>query len=321
MYFINFVYKQTQFIHGFYVDFRNCHPNHVFSSIVYSQALRIRRIVNDQTRFEKHLNDLSVDFKNSNYPSKLVSNIIDKVRSLPRNLEPTNNNLNDVVDSELDTIRIVSTFGCDQVLVKTFESVSKLVPFKFDYVKKTGASLEKLLCKSKHISTGPKYGKSTRCIRTKCKSCMYMSEKDSIIGSSGKSFKTASGTCSSKNVIYAASCKLCSKVYAGKTTQMLCGRISKHKSYFHKYRKANGKIQSPDGEELDDEFALGVHLYNQHKIKEPNGFENSYVFTILEHCSPKSLSEKEHLWIQQLRCLYPLGLNLNSPLGFPLLLS
>ena len=85
-----------------------------------------------------------------------------------------------------------------------------------------------------------------------------------------------------------------------------CGRISKYKSYFHKYRKANGKIQSPDGEELDDEFASGVHLYNQHKIKEPNGFENSYVFTILEHCSPKSLSEKEHLWIQQLRCLYPL---------------
>ena len=209
-----------------YLDFRSCHPNHVFSSIVYSQALRIRRIVNDQTRFEKHLNDLAIDFTNSNYPSKLVSNIIDKVSSLPRSLESSKNTTNEV-ESEVDTIRIVSTFGCDQELVKTFESVSKLVPFKFDYVKRTGAPLEKLLCKSKHISTGPKYGKSTRCNRTKCKSCFYMSDKDSIIGSSGRSFRTASGSCSSKNLIYAASCNLCRKVYVGKTTRMLCGRIFK----------------------------------------------------------------------------------------------
>ena len=215
----------------------------------------------------------------------------------------------------------MSTFGCDQELVKTFESVSKLVPFKFDYVKRTGAPLEKLLCKSKHISTGPKYGKSTRCNRTKCKSCFYMSDKDSIIGSSGRSFRTASGSCSSKNLIYAASCNLCRKVYVGKTTQMLCGRISKHKSYYNKYRKADGKIQSTDEEEFDDKFALSVHLFNHHKINRSNGFEDSYQFTVLEQCSPKGLSEKEHLWIQQLRVLYPSGLNLNSPLSFPLLLS
>ena len=101
---------------------------------------------------------------------------------------------------------------------------------------------------------------------------------------------------------------------------MLCGRISEHKSYFHKYRKVNGKIPTPDGEEFDDKFALSVHLFNHHQIDAPNGFEDSFEFTILEQCSPKCLSEKEHLWIQDLRCLYPLGLNLNSPLGFPLLL-
>ena len=177
-----------------------------------------------------------------------------------------------------------------------------------------------MLCKSKNISTGPKYGKTQKCIRNRCQSCNYMSNESSIIGTSGKICKTALGKCSSRNLVYAAKCKLCSKVYAGKTTQMLCGRICEHKSCYNKYRKAKGKISASDCENFDDKFALSVHLYNHHKIDLPNGFEESYVFTILERCSPKALSEKEHLWIQDLRCLYPLGLNLNSPLRFPLLL-
>ena len=121
-------------------------------------------------------------------------------------------------------------------------------------------------------------------------------------------------------VVYSAICKLCGKPYVGKTTQMLCGRLSEHKSCYNKYIKAKGKISSLNCKDFDDKFALGVHLYDQHEIDNPVGFQSNYEFTILEKCSPKALAVKEHLWIQKMRSLHPLGLNLNSPLGFPLLL-
>ena len=300
-----------------YLDFKSCHPNHIFSSIIYSQALRIRRIVNDQTRLEKHLNDMVTDFRNSNYPFKLITNIVNKVKSLPRDLY-TVKNRNDT--DNIDSVKVISTYGCDEELCKITDSVSELVPFKLKYVKRTGTSLNKMLCKSKHISTGPRYGKTLKCNRNRCQSCNYMSNEGSIISTSGKICKTAPGNCSSRNLVYAATCKLCSKFYTGKTTQMLCGRICEHKSCYNKYRKAKGNISVSDCENFDDKFALSVHLYNHHKIDSPNGFEDSYKFTIIEKCSPKALGEKEHLWIQDLRCLYPLGLNLNSPLALPLLL-
>ena len=99
----------------------------------------------------------------------------------------------------------------------------------------------------------------------------------------------------------------------------MCARISEHKGCYNKYRQSKGSISSKDIEDFDDKFALGVHLYDYHQLDTPTAFEDSYEFTILEKCSPKALSEKEHLCVMKLRCLYPDGLNINSPLGFPLL--
>ena len=70
-----------------------------------------------------------------------------------------------------------------------------------------------------------------------------MSNEGSIISTSGKICKTAPGICSSRNLVYAATGKLCSKFYTGKTTQMLCGRICEHKSCYNKYRKAKVTFQ------------------------------------------------------------------------------
>ena len=148
-----------------------------------------------------------------------------------------------------------------------------------------------------------------------------MSKKGKVKDSYGKWHKTGSGKCNTRNCIYLAECKLCSKPYVGKTTQMLCGRISEHKSYYNKYRRKKGKFTKEENKEKDfaDKYTLGIHLYNDHKIDTAEGFEKSFEFTILEKSSPKSLEVKEHLWLQKLKTLYPTGLNLYSPLGFPIL--
>ena len=103
------------------------------------------------------------DFKNSNYPLKLITNIVNKVKSQPRNLHNIKNRNADYMDS----IKVVSTYGCDEKLCKVTDSVSKLVTFGLKYVKRTGTSLDKMLCKSKHISTGPRYGKTEKCNRNR----------------------------------------------------------------------------------------------------------------------------------------------------------
>ena len=69
-----------------YLHFSSCHPNHVFSGIVYSQALRLKRIVSNEMTLNKHLDEMKKDFRDAKYPLKLVENIIKKVKSMPRSL-------------------------------------------------------------------------------------------------------------------------------------------------------------------------------------------------------------------------------------------
>ena len=301
-----------------YLDFNSCHPQHIFSSIVYSQALRLRRIINNNERLYTHLNEMKTNFKNCGYPNKLVENIIEKVKTLPRiliNVERNGTSNND------NPLRVVSTHGADTELCDTLKSVSELLPFKLEYVKKTGASLNSRLCKSKFISTGPKHGATVRCNRTRCKACRYMSNKETVMDTNGKIYKSGSGTCCSRNCIYLAKCKLCSKPYTGKTTQMVCGRISEHKSCYNKYRNNKGKIPQEELKDKDfsDKYTLGIHLFEHHKLDTPMAFEESYEFTMLEKCNPKVLDVKEHLWLHKLKTLHPIGLNMYSPLGFPIL--
>ena len=42
-----------------YLNFNSAHPRHTFSGIVYSQCLRLRRIINNQNRLAKRLNELN----------------------------------------------------------------------------------------------------------------------------------------------------------------------------------------------------------------------------------------------------------------------
>jgi len=69
-----------------YLHFSSSHPNHIFSGIVYSQCLRLRRIINSNERLEAQLNILKGAFLESGYPKKMVENIATKVLSMERML-------------------------------------------------------------------------------------------------------------------------------------------------------------------------------------------------------------------------------------------
>ena len=292
-----------------FLNFSSCHPNYTFSGNVYSQALRLRRIINCNTRLTARLNELKIDFKKSGYPEKMLSNIINKVQSYTRKLEKVEK---EDCSNDDDTITVISTYGTDQLLTEATKNIEKHSDsIKFRYIKKTGPSLKNALVKSKVSALGHPFGKTTCCNVRNCKGCDLMSKEDFVLGTNEKKHRTAGGECNSRNLIYHAKCRHCSKGYVGKTTQKLNGRISGHRGKFNEFLYQ-------DASQLNDEDnLLGLHLFHKHHS---SNFDDGYTFTILEKCNPKHLDLKEHVWVQKLKCVAPYGLNSHDPFGIPVVL-
>ena len=307
-----------------YLHFSSCHPNHVFSSIVYSQALRFRRIVNDNYKLFKHLDTLKDTFFKAGYPKNMVNNIINKVKNLPRNLGKK------AIDPKRDgdSIRVVSTYGNDEPLIRAVKDTTELIKSAkiysakkvdkpYQYTKKVAPSLRSIMCNSQRVGMGPKNGITQACRKNRCLSCKLIYSKETIVLNK-KMFRTAPGNCGTDVTIYGGICTYnsCQAPYVGKTTQALHKRINGHRSAYGEYCDKNGNIDS----QMDlDRYAIGIHLYRAHGLKNLMAFDSHIQFFILENCQPKNLAVREHLWIQKVRSIFPEGMNLNSPFSIPLL--
>ena len=59
-----------------YLHFTSYHPRQTFPSIVYSQALRYRRIIKDDTLLSQRLDELGECFRRSGYGKMLSSRLV-----------------------------------------------------------------------------------------------------------------------------------------------------------------------------------------------------------------------------------------------------
>ena len=297
-----------------YLNFTSCHPNSTFSSVVHSQSIRLRRIINDDQRLQLRLGELREDLTRCYYPKSLIDSIFCKVTKMQRIL--TKKPVNAVSDD--NRIMAITTHGRDDKLVKTLKRIEKKSSnITFRYVKKTAPSFKNTLVKSKHASLGHPKGKTEPCKKRKCMTCSMVSKQDHIIGPQNKVIKTAKAFCNTRCVCYHAACRLCDKNYVGKTIQPLNSRINGHRKKFYDCLGYNGDRRDL---ECDDDHALGLHLYFQHGQRSTQGFNRSFAFTVLERCNPQNLDLKEHLWIQRLQTIKPYGLNSHDPFGFPFVL-
>ena len=73
-----------------YLEFSSFHPRHTFRSIVFSQALRYRRIVINDDLLDVRLKELHTFFEQSSYPSDMVKEVINEVRLKPKSLDYRN---------------------------------------------------------------------------------------------------------------------------------------------------------------------------------------------------------------------------------------
>ena len=225
-----------------YLHFSSSHPNHIFSGIVYSQCLRLRRVINSNERLKKQLDILKEAFLESGYPKKMVENIANKVLGMERVLQRKNGN--PMEQAPPLPIRVISSYGSDDDLVNVVQkyephlrhtrsfsdSECPKLPGSttnqkeknklFQFVKKTGSSLRSRLVTSKQLALGSKHGKTEPCHKKNCKCCNMILDKDSITVN-GRRVKSAPGTCKNYNIIYLVQCSICKKNYVGRSVNSL----------------------------------------------------------------------------------------------------
>jgi len=308
---------------GFYLHYSSYHPRNTFPSIVYSQALRYRRIINDDLRLHRRLEELEQCFLKSGYPKKLVKNILIDVVKRKRNLDYTKKEA-----SPPNKVLWVQTFGpATAPIKKLVKDANKLLQSSqawadnktvMGVVCKRAKNIGDMILKRKHLALSSHNNSegTERCTSLPlpnqkrkrgrpCASCPLMSNSSTITSTAtGKIFKTPRADCKSRNLIYCAQCRICNKQYAGKSVNKLQKRISGHRSH----------VGDEVFDEDSDEATLAEHLQVCHNLTTVDHFNNNYSFTVLEN-SPKDLDNSEQRWVSRLLTMRPFGLNKEKPGG------
>ena len=72
-----------------FLDFNSVHPIHIKKSIVYIQALRIKRLCSSNAAFENPLESIKASFPNGGYPKTVVDNQLERVTQTRRTSDQT----------------------------------------------------------------------------------------------------------------------------------------------------------------------------------------------------------------------------------------
>jgi hypothetical protein len=336
-----------------YLNFNSAHPNHIFSGIVFSQCLRLRRIINDNDRLKLRLDELGACFKNAGYPYKMISNISNKVLLLERSLE---RNVTATAKEDPDTpiIRVVSTFGSDDEIVKSvkqFESVlTRTRSFSLSDAALTSPTPSPPISRASTppprpltLALAPKQ-RSKRLFQFVKKTganirCRVVKVKDMALGKRfGKTRPCKSKNCGSCDMVSneeclslndirikcaEGSCASYNVIYLVQCcicNKYYVGRtVRALRTRIGEHRQYYYKILKGEKFDVDnDDYALGHHLH-EHGFLDRQDFNKNYKICILEICSPKVLEVKEHRYIHKLNSLAPKGLNLSNPFAVPLL--
>ena len=298
---------------------------------MYSQCLRLRRIINNDERLSARIDELKMYFHNSNNPTKMIEKISSKVKLLDRVIfnprdAPKKSNL----PKSHEKLHAISTFGIDSKLVNIVEKyepvLAKSTSFSTNpsttkgenmlvkFVKRMCPSLRKKLVKGRQLALSPKLTTTSPCNHRNCQCCSMINSDNFTVNSIN--IKPAPGSCCTYNIIYILICRHCGKPYV---LQELHCRICEHRTSFYKFLANPNLRNSLNLNGDDDVYSLGIHLFDEHNLTNKSDFNKSFKVSILMNCNPSTLDVNEHRFIQKLKCIKPFGINSNDPFSIPLL--
>ena len=307
-----------------YLNFSSAHPNHTFSGNVYSQSLRLRRIINSQERLRTRLDDLAASFKKAGYPESMINGITTKVFTSERDISVKQQK---VFDND-DKIRVVSTYKADENIVKAVknseDNLKLTQSFRsqqgplFKFVKKVGPNIKSHVNSLKHQALGTKLGCAEKCNSRGCKTCRMLIPNP-VAEVNNRKVKLSHGTCKSSNICYLAVCTICDKPYTGRTVDPLHIRINGHRHLYKDVLKRSVANTLQEVDTTNDLYTLGLHLHLDHGLVNQNAFDKNMKFGILEVVRPSDIDVKEYRWMHKLNSFQPVGINVEYPFGIPFL--
>ena len=320
------LYRKPTDSDGF-LHFSSVHPPHMFASVVYSQVVRYRRIINSDDVLEVRLKELYNRFVKCSYPKKMLDDIFCKVKNMPRNIQ-----YSDKEEEKTADVYWVSNFDPGHKAVKEFTdkvntSLKQSPVWKEDaqkspivkVVPRRSPNVKDLLFKRRTLAHNikPEGKASSRCTDPgvkkkgrKCMQCLLMSGR-SYITQNDVNYPCHGGNCQTMNIIYVASCKLClyKMKYVGKTVQQLRERVNKHRNVFKSFNPS-------DNIEITDKEALAAHAKSYHDLSTVTEFNKCYSWDIYRNVhNPDLLLTEEQKHINELNTIYPFGLNISNPIG------
>ena len=292
----------------FYLPPSSNHPKHIFRSIVYSGALRIKRICSLERWFSDRLQEFSDNLINSGYRINFITPIINKIKPLHR--EPllsykpkkTSNKRPIFVATHSGRLPdLPSLHKQHQHILQKSDKMSSCFPEPPLIALRQPPNLGNLLIKTKtHSSTSSNPPTqppgNAPCCKARCKTCSFMKTTNTIEGNSFKRSMSHYITCESKNVVYLISCKVCPALYVGQTTTTLRARFNNHK-----YSILN-KSNTP----------VGLH-FNSHGHNGTNDISLQGIERI-DPFSKARLNQRESFWMWNLGSHnVHSGLNIDEP--------
>ena len=277
-----------------YLSPESCHPGHTFNSVVYSQGIRLRRIISNNEELLLRLYELADAFIISGYNRESVTRILNKIASKPRVLSYNKRN-----QENKNIVPWIITYRPGAKQTREFVLQGSKILDKSPIWRDLGArvmictrrasNLRDLLYKRKAISLSI-LGDTIPCGVKRCLSSILINPINTVNSTTtGNAFRiNCKSSCTSRCLVYMAECIFCKKQYVGNTTQKLRDCIT--------------------GNRNSKESALKIHLDSHNST-----FNQTFKFVVLSHSSPEKLNELESIWISKLRTSEPDGLNRVDP--------
>ena len=313
-----------------YLHYSSYHPRKTFPSIVYSQALRYRRIINNDDTLRIRLDELLECFLNSGYPKHMVRGVLKDVINRKRTLHYTKKSK----EAPFPVVW-VQTFGPAtpkiQELINKANMTLKLSPYwrnverPLGIVSRRGKNLGDLLLNRKKFSLENEEDiqGTVRCTPADqpskrgrpCQGCQLMSGSATIKSKvTGKVYVVDGGNCKTKRIVYCMECILCELQYVGQTVNDPRTRCGGHRGWMKNSKKTEDNEDEPERFRRKDEGALAEHLKAVHGLTTVDDFNRSYKFNIIVS-NPNDIEKVEQKWIDIMVTMHPFGLNLDKPFG------
>ena len=267
-----------------YLNPGSFHPSHVFTSIPFSQMIRV---INRNTKPEscqEDLNGLKMDLKKSGYNENTLETIQNKAFERIENPSIRTPHNNNIIMFSVDYFEDFKAF---KELIKNIEDDINAIfgEMKILVAVRKCSSIGNMVVKNKSLCMPVKQCvKSQKCGDKRCKICPLMITTDSVMINGKKLAIPKHLNCKSKEVVYLCICKKCiqNNAYFGQTVQEEHNRMTGHREKFNikKYHKS----------------ALSMHAYDVH-----NGelTLEDFNIAVMKKVTPRRLNREEHMFIDK----------------------